>query len=321
MKRTRFFVGAALTVAFATTALFFSCSSNDELLVDDTSDRVAVKFAATEVSAQETRMENATWGVGDAIGIYMIENDESTDNVVLEGAKNIKYTADNESGDLSVASSAKTIYYPVATPPVKVDFIAYYPYKSSLADWTEYPVDLTKQKPQSNIDLLWAKADNKGAGYDKSSKKVTLQFAHKLVKLHLKVQGSTDVTLPNNLGVSINDVYTTANFDITTGELTPSNVSNITLLKTGGDADAGYDYEAILLPTDDTNEVTITFTVKSDIYTWQISTSSTATKITKLEEGKKYDYIVTLAKHAIVASGSITNWKSNKPNPVAITVD
>jgi hypothetical protein len=298
MKKTKFFTLAILIAAIALVALFSACNE-EGVVVNDNKNRKAVKFASTEATAQ-TRVDGSDWAAGDPIGIYMLENGTNT---VAEGAENIQYTAKSAGSgsiDFRAISAEKTIYYPV-TIPGKVDFITYHPYQSTLKNWI-YKVDLAIQDSQTAIDLLWAKADNNGAGYDKTTHTVPLNFAHKLAKLILTVSEGDGVTSLNGLQVSINGTNTNADCDVRTGTLTPGTVpAGIKPWKNA----SSYQYEAILLPADLDGNNTVTFTIGNDIYTWKISGD-----ITKLEAGKKYNYTVTLNKHSIGITGSITDWVS-----------
>ncbi|KAA6342076.1 hypothetical protein EZS27_010140 [termite gut metagenome] len=298
MKSTKFFVGATLAFALATTTLFSSCS-NDEVV--NNSDRVAVKFASTGVSAQ-TRIDGVNWiGNDDHIGIYMVQNGSSS---VSENAANIEYIA-NTSGsstDFSPFDPAQTICYPVDISN-KVDFIAYYPYLASVAEEGKYSVDVSNQ--EGDINLLWAKVDNDAAGYDKTSGNVTLLFTHQLAKLHLTVVGDIGVGSLSGLIVSINGINTEADFDVMTGTWDTGNSPN-SISPKEIDNGENYEYEAILLPIEtlDTSH-TVTFTIASGVYTWELFSN-----IAKLEAGKKYDYTVTLTKREISILGSIADWTS-----------
>jgi hypothetical protein len=295
MKKKKFFANATLMVAIAITALLSSCNENE---VVNPIDRVAVRFASMEATAQ-TRVDGSDWAINDPIGIYMVAKGTNT---VAEGAENIQYTAQSAgSGSISFGaiSAEKTIYYPVTTPD-KVDFFAYHPYQSGLASWT-YKVDVATQTSQTAIDLLWAKANNGGTGYDKTaSGAVPLEFTHKLAKLIMTVSEGDGLTSLNGLQVSINGTNTEAEFDVEAGTLgkygTPA---NITPLKNA----SSYQYEAILLPTALNAGHTVTFTIGNDVYTWNISQS-----IATLDAGKKYSYAIRLNKHEVGITGTITDW-------------
>jgi hypothetical protein len=300
MKKKKFFAKATFTAAIAITALLSSCNDDETVNNSNNIDRVAVEFASAETMVQ-TRVDGSGWATGDPIGVYMVAN---TTNTIAESAENIQYIAKGAGSgniDFNVVTAEKTIYYPVTTPN-KVDFIAYHPYQPTLTNWM-YKVDVTTQTSQTVIDLLWAKANNGGGGYTKTtSAAVPLNFTHRLAKLYLTVSAGNGVTSLNGLQVSINGTNTKADCDIKTGALiNESTPANIIPLKNA----SAYQYEAILLPANLGASHTVTFTIGNDVYTWKISDS-----IATLVSGKKYNYAITLNKHNVSITGSITDWTS-----------
>lgn len=300
MKTNKLFLLiAALSGAFS----FISCHSNDDTCDNDSP---AVKFSSG-VTAPITKVTidndgNSTWETGDPIGIYMVETGTT---VVSEGAANIKYTAALPAASTTFNAASAIIYYPV-DELTKVDFIAYHPHNTTVADYS-YPINLQSQISQTGIDLMWAKADNLATGYDKTNNSaVNFEFGHQLVKLVMNISKSAGVT-GDISSVSIKGMNTTANFDLkgTAGITGEGDSQAITPYS----AIAGSRYEAILLPVGTIGAAhVVEFTIGTDVYTWPM-----ANDMTSLESGSLYTYDITLTKHAVDVTGSIKKWTTVAP--------
>lgn len=292
---------SALTIS---ALLFASCSNDDSPEVNDG----RVKFTSGITTTPQTKVAtdnagNSTWSLNDPIGIYMVANGTTT---IAESAENIPYKATTAAASTSFTPLGSTIiYYPVNTP-AKVDFIAYHPYKSSVANWV-YPVDVSTQNPQTGIDLMYATANNSKTGYDKTSTNVNFTFYHQLVKLIINVNTGTGVTGTVST-VSITGMNTSAKFDLKgtdglTDLDTPQAITPYT-------ATAGTKYEAILLPfaaLSTANKVTF-MTSTGETFTWEMSND-----ISSLAAGSIYVYDITLTKYAVSATGSISKWTAGTP--------
>ena len=295
--RTKFFTMAVIAAATVMT----SCSKDETVNNDGP---VAVKFAATAV---QTRVSGASWDSGDPIGIYMLDNGTSD---VSGGYANVQYTS-SAGATAAFTATGTVIYFPQSGG--KVDFVAYHPYRSGLtAANRTYGVNVATQTNQSAIDLMLSGvADNSGAGYDKTfTGNVNLTFAHKLVKLNLTVQKGSGVTDLSGMTVSIKGMNTTAGFDLQAGTLGSAGApAAITPFRTQTpSATVDGKYEAILLPVaalGGSHE--IVFTIGSDVYTWELAGAGGVTG-GLLAGGTKYDYTVTLEKHGVNVTGTITDW-------------
>lgn len=292
--KTRF-----LSVLALSALLFTACSNDDNSEVNDGRVNFSSGITATPQPKVATdNSGNSTWNLNDPIGIYMVANRTTT---IAESAENIPYKATTAAASTSFApSGATTIYYPVNTP-AKVDFIAYHPYNASVANWV-YPVDVSTQTPQTGIDLMYATADNSGAGYDKAATNVNFTFDHQLVKLIINVSTGTGVTGTVS-AVNITGMNTSAKFDLKGDDgLTDLSTPQAIIPHA---ATAGTKYEAILLPATTLNTAnTVTFTTSAgEIFTWAMSND-----ITSLAAGSIYTYDITLTKYAVTATGNITKW-------------
>lgn len=295
-----------LSVLAVSALLFASCSNenNDTPEVNDGSVKFTSGITATpHAKAVIDNAGNSIWSINDPIGIYMVANGTTT---VADGAENTPYKATTAAASTSFApSGATTIYYPVNTP-AKVDFIAYHPYSALVSNYV-YNVNVANQTPQTDIDLMYATANNSGAGYDKAfgadiiNAYVDFTFGHKLVKLIINVSTSTGVTGTVS-AVSIKGMNTSAKFDLTgtTGLSdfgTPQAITPFTA--------TGTKYEAILLPMaalSAANTVSFT-TTANETFTWEMSYN-----INSLVAGSIYTFDIELTKYEVIANGSITKW-------------
>ncbi|MFA4977705.1 MAG: fimbrillin family protein, partial [Sphingobacterium sp.] len=215
-------------------------------------------------------------------------------------ASNKQYVTTKGDGNFSASSITEEINYPADGS--NVDFIAYYPYQTTITN-NIYPVNVADQTQQNKIDLLYA---NNVTGANKNKPNAQLQFGHKLSKVELTVAAGTGVSSLSGLTVTYNGFNTTANFDLATGTLAAgANPASIKAKTTAGTTTTAA--EAILLPVASVAGAKVEFKIGNETYTWTLPSSTT------YEAGKKYSYNITLQEQAgnnaaIVASGNITDW-------------
>ena len=277
-------------IPFALAALMLTACSHDEN--PDTNNPVAATFTA---GINLTRASVSTWDAGDAIGIYMVANGGTS----TVHAANTQYTAaaSGTNGTFN-AVAVNEIYYPQSG---KVDFISYYPYDGSLSGDT-YNVNVATQTTPAEIDLLWAKADNSGTGYDKgNTSAVALGFSHKLTKLVLKTTAGAGVNSLTGMTVSIKGMNTTNTFDVKAGTFgtaaAPAPITPLTVTD-------GAQYEAIILERTVAalGDVTVEFTVDGDVFVWQVPAG------TAFNSGEEHTWNITIKRTGIDFTGTITNW-------------
>lgn len=280
---------------FASAALLAGCSSEENEGMTAGDGRVALQVSSG-IDVQ-TRAHDGSWDKGDAIGIYMLDDDTPE-------SSNCKYTTKDEKQQGSfTAAEGQTIYFP--TNGDTRDFIAYYPWRD-LKESTTYNVDVTDQSTQEAIDLMGtAKVPDKS----KNDPAVAFTFTHKLVKLYMNIKpdgSSLDLSDLEGLKVTITNQRTKATYDVLAGGGvtvdTDGNTEEITL-KTVAD---GTISEGIVLPAEDTAGMLLTFELGSgENFTWAVKNAS---KSQKFIAGSKYLYTITVGKTALEVTSTVTDW-------------
>lgn len=299
-----------LSVLAITAILFVSCGSDDEVTTEVNDGRVQF---SSGVDAATPKVSNSTagntWTKDDPIGIYMVNNGLTS---VVDEAENVKYTAYSLKSNNTVATFIEadyktSIYYPVDINK-KVDFFAYHPYNASVSNYV-YPIDLSTQIPLTNIDLMLSqRANNAGAGYDKTNKSpINLVFDHQLVKVELVISKTAGVT-GEDTDVKIYGMKTKAKFDMLTKAISDEDdIATIVPDRFGGTSNTHF--YAILLPVTLNDSHVIEFTIGGDTYKWTINNPDNTNNYESLEGGKVYTFNVKLTKYRVEVTGTINQWE------------
>ena len=252
-----------------------------------------VSFTSS-IQGVKGRAANNAWDPAgnDRVGVFVKQNSAFGDAV------NKQYIV-SAAGVLSPASANDAIYYP--EDGTKVDFVAYYPYTTSLAN-NAYAVNLADQSSQAAIDLLHSvNATQK----DKNvTTPVQLTFKHQLAKIVLNI--TKDATIPSlgGLQVAINGTNRKATFDLLTGQLSSPTDKAAIAAKMN---DAGTLAEAIILPVTGLTGGQISFTLNGKTKTWDIPANQ------NYDAGSQYVYPVTIKETGGQISvqfgdATITDW-------------
>lgn len=286
-KNTCFVMLAALMMA--------GCSNEVEEQVMD-SRRVPLQING-DINMLMTRAADDHWDDNDAIGVYMV----NAENSIVRNVSNYRYTVvtGGQNGTFIPADENNTAYFPEDGTAVNV--VAYYPQGNVVEN--KLSLDLANQDNQPKIDLMSAKAENAS----KSSPTVNLGFKHRLTKLFFKIEGDVNT---DGINATISNQYTKIQYDILNDELLiaeGSEKENIVMKYWSTNRFV----EAIVLPNDANNSAVdreLTFQLNEKIFKATISNSTT------FEAGKKYTYKV---KFETTSSGNInvsitgvniTNW-------------
>ena len=308
ISNRRFFLAFPLLIArlcFIVT-LLSSCEETDRVLTGESRmPAVFTPLIEDEVSAgTSTRVTGNTWEAGDQVGIYMMKDkvDLKASNLATNVAYKTSVIGTNTS--LVPANADETIYYP--GDGSKVNFTAYYPYKSGTT--TSYYINVATQNPQSAIDLLYCQNTT---AYSQHNAAASLTFTHKLSKVIVNVTRGSSLGTTNisALTSAIKGTPNTGYLNLTNGVTTNVNtyVDAISFLKTASAADKVV-FEAILIPhsTGYANRA-ITFTLGSTTYTYPTTQT--------FESGKKYTYNLILTSSGVALQEiSIGDWGTGTAN-------
>lgn len=300
MNMKNFFPASMIALV---TMVLVSCDKNETVQVND--GRVQFTSGITApLSRVSIDDKKSVWEANDPVGIYMVKHG-TTD--VSEGVANVKYLAASGGVSTNFEPAVVPIYYPLDESG-KVDFIAYHPYQEDVTDFV-YKVDVSSQNSQTALDLMLAKADKSGVGYDKrdgeKNENVNFTFVHQLAKLILTIKKgdgvSGDVT-----DVAIKGMNTKASFDLKgveglTGISAPLNILPHSITP-------GKSYEAILLPVSTiTDSHIVTFVAGEETYTWNMKED-----LQSLKAGKIYEFEITVTKYNVDVTGQIKDWEKDE---------
>ncbi|WP_346712537.1 fimbrillin family protein [Phocaeicola plebeius] len=266
-KNTCFVMLAALMLA--------GCSNEiDEQVMD--SKRVPLQING-DINMLMTRAADDHWDEQDAIGVYMV----NAENSIVGDVSNYRYVViDKNNGNFSPDGETNTAYFPESDDVVNV--VAYYPQGNVVEN--KLSLDLSDQSEQPRIDLMSARAE----GASKTNPAINLNFTHRLTKLFFEIEGDVNT---DGIYAAIGNQYTDIQYDIL----------NDKLLIAAGDTKKdivmkywdlnGYRFtEAIVLPNEGEDNVAedrqLTFQLNEKIFNATISNTTT------FEAGKKYTYKV-----------------------------
>lgn len=211
---------------------------------------------------------------------------------------NVKYITTGSSS-FSPASEKEEISFPFNGSDV--DFIGYYPYREDISNYS-YPVNVSNQNSQSQIDLLYS--DN-ARQLNEKNPNVAMQFTHQLAKVVLNIEPGKSMNL-KELNVIISNVNMEATFNLTTGTLSPPTKQGDIYFRM---ENGGTFAEAILLPQADLSGVKLWLVIGDDLEVYSFSLAEVL-EINAFQPATKYTYNVTLFtdETPILTEGSITPW-------------
>ena len=287
-KKTCFVMLAALMMA--------GCSNEVEEQVMD-SRRVPLQING-DINMLMTRAADDHWDENDAIGVYMV----NADNSIVEGVENKRYKIiDKTNGNFAPDGETNTAYFPESGDAVNV--VAYYPQGDVLEN--KLSLDLANQGEQPRIDLMSAKAEDAS----KSNPNIKLEFKHRLTKLFFEIEGDVNT---NGIHAAIDNQYTDIQYDILNDKLLIADGSEKKDIVMKYWNLGNYRFtEAIVLPNDENNSAEdrkLTFQLNEKIFNATISNTTT------FEPGKKYTYTVKFETtpsgniNVSITGVSIKNW-------------
>ena len=288
------------------TLVLFSCKDKEPFWGDDNNQGVGrqkyVKFDAS-IENQVTKASGTTWDSGDAIGVYM---KAAGANLSAASEENIKYTTP---GDGTFTAATTGIELPADGS--NVDFIAYYPYQTTITGLS-YPVNTAIQTSLPAIDLLYS---NNAVNANKTNN-VSMDFKHMLSLLVLNVAAGDGVSDLTGLGLSATGLTTDGSFDLSNGAITLGTATATLTPAINATSTTAATVNAILVPGQNLNAAELVFTLSGKTYKWTPATQT-------LETGKKYTYSIQLSASGVVVvnpEGSIEDWIDGNPGEPGIII-
>ncbi len=292
--------------ALSTLALM-SCTNNDDNSEWYGSEGIVF------TTAIQSRVSGNTWNANDEVGIYMMN---AGSGIEAATAQNKKYIAQTN-GTLT-AAPGNGIYLPESG---NVDFIAYYPYTTSVSG-NKLAVNVSDQSNPAAIDLIYSN-DTKGVAATTSTT-IKLGFTHQLTKVTLNVTKDETIETLNGLGVNIKGISTEGEFNLADGTLTATAGTNnkdvaMYIDAQGTTATA----TAIILPTaasTDQTSLNLTFNLNGQSFTHTISDASI------FEKGKNVSFNANLSINngkpvVTIGAATIEDWDEKLGGDINVDFD
>ena len=292
--------------ALSTLALM-SCTNNDDNSEWYGSEGIVF------TTAIQSRVSGNTWNANDEVGIYMMN---AGSGIEAATAQNKKYIAQTN-GTLT-AAPGNGIYLPESG---NVDFIAYYPYTTSVSG-NKLAVNVSDQSNPAAIDLIYSNG-TKGVAATTATT-ISLGFTHQLTKVTLNVTKDGTIETLNGLGVNIKGISTEGEFNLADGTLTATAGTNnkdvaMYIDAQGTTATA----TAIILPTaasTDQTSLNLTFNLNGQSFTHTISDASIFEKGTNVSFNAKLS--INNGKPVVtVGNATISNWTEKPGGDINVDFD
>lgn len=292
--------------ALSTLALM-SCTNNDDNSEWYGSEGIVF------TTAIQSRVSGNTWNANDEVGIYMMN---AGSGIEAATAQNKKYIAQTN-GTLT-AAPGNGIYLPESG---SVDFIAYYPYTTSVSG-NKLAVNVSDQSNPAAIDLIYSNG-TKGVAATTATT-ISLGFTHQLTKVTLNVTKDGTIETLNGLGVNIKGISTEGEFNLADGTLTATAGTNnkdvaMYIDAQGTTATA----TAIILPTaasTDQTSLNLTFNLNGQSFTHTISDASI------FEKGKNVSFNANLSINngkpvVTIGAATIEDWGEKLGGDINVDFD
>lgn len=289
------------------TLTLMSCTNNDDNSEWYGSEGIVF------TTAIQSRVSGNTWNANDEVGIYMMN---AGSGIEAATAQNKKYIAQTN-GTLT-AAPGNGIYLPESG---NVDFIAYYPYTTSVSG-NKLAVNVSDQSNPAAIDLIYSNG-TKGVAATTSTT-IKLGFTHQLTKVTLNVTKDETIETLNGLGVNIKGISTEGEFNLADGTLTATAGTNnkdvaMYIDAQGTTATA----TAIILPTaasTDQTSLNLTFNLNGQSFTHTISDASI------FEKGTNVSFNANLSINngkpvVTVGNATISKWTEKPSGNINVDFD
>lgn len=313
MKQFRLLAGAVFVASFVLT----SCMKDESTIESDLAAPRKISFSGEITQVYQTRVNDAGFCDGDAVGIYIVDYDGAKAGDLLDAgnrADNMKHTFDEAAYKWI---PTRDIYW--KDNKTHIDVYGYYPY-SSPDNVATYAFEVEKDQSTSaaygkiggyeTSDFLWGKTENVAP----TDKVIKLGFNHKMASARITLAEGTGFAESEwgeiEKQVLLLNTTRSATIDLATGIVTP--MGEIPSAGTIPYSD-GNDFRAIVVPQQvAAGTPLISITVggipylfkKDEAFTYIPSKQHNFTiTVNKREAGGGYEFVLT--------SESITAWEND----------
>lgn len=287
------------------TLTLMSCTNNDDNSEWYGSEGIVF------TTAIQSRVSGNSWNANDEVGIYMMN---AGSGIEAATAQNKKYIAQTN-GTLT-AAPGNGIYLPESG---NVDFIAYYPYTTSVSG-NKLAVNVSDQSNPAAIDLIYSDG-TKGISATTATT-ISLGFTHQLTKITLNVSKDETIETLNGLGVNMKGISTEGEFNLADGTLTATAGTNNKDVAMYVDAQ-GTTATAIIFPTaasTDQTSINLTFNLNGQSFTHTISDVSSFEKGTNVKFNAKLS--INNGKPVVtVGTATIEDWTEKPGGDINVDFD
>lgn len=286
---------------FAVSGILLGCSDSDD---DNNNDIIPIKLTSkVEVEGRDA-LQSVQIADKQKVSFFVTKTSDISDIVY----DNALLTADGN-GNFSYESDGQTVlYYPVEAG--NVDFYAVHPYAEAvnLGSVMSFKVieDQSVLTNYYNSDLLYSQKKD----LSKTSSAVPLVFNHKLSKISFLVKQGAGIDLSELTGIQIMNVLSDINMDVTSGALIPVSGANTDINVYGVKGTTGEETQvsgmaAIIVPqsfvTDGSKQL-FRLVINGVSFYYKPSVGIL------FEEGKAYNYTLTVNNTGIEVTSSIVDW-------------
>lgn len=294
-------------------------SCQEQMNVDqlESTDRLPIKLFGEITQNSTTRVSDAGFADGDAMGIYVVNyNNETPGQLLTAGnqADNVEYVYNGSEGRWIPNFD---VYY--KDKNTNVDIYGYYPY-ADLTSVNAYPLEMAKDQSKAAAngiiggyeasDFLWGKATQ----ITPTAERVPIIFSHTMAGVQVELAAGTGfsagewVTLSK--AVLITGITRKSTIDISTGTVTPQGAAETTGTIPYRD---GTSFRAVVVPQN----------VQSTIPLFSITVDGTAYTFSRPEpftylSGKLHAFTITVNKRTDsglefkLTSESIMAWENDR---------
>lgn len=286
-------IAASLGLLFP--VLFFSCSEDT-----DSIPKGSVKAKIQAGIGISTRAYDSQWEVDDAIGIAMMDYDQTQ---IIDNIYNYRYYTPSGTESFEPSSGDEVLYFP--QDGSRVYYKSYYPYLADLSPDMRFHVALDDQSDLPAIDAMTGKHLS---GFSKSDPNVHLRMYHRLSKVIFKItrgEGLEDLPMFSS-NVVIHGMKPYGTCDILNDTVYVDNdIQDIIIPDRGEESERS----GIVMPRDAGEGVTFDFT-------FQDGSSFTAAMSDTLQllSGHKYTFYITLEKTGVRFWVDIEDWIDTPPS-------